>query len=89
MAVSVTTPGYPSFSFSSVSFLDFHWNTPECYDANTAQVAINLFGVKGYGEAEFIFAVIKVTAVIGFIILGVVSSTHFSDQNPYLTHHRS
>lgn len=35
-------------------------------------VAINLFGVKGYGEAEFVFATIKVTAVIGFIILGVV-----------------
>ncbi|EJT73465.1 hypothetical protein GGTG_10303 [Gaeumannomyces tritici R3-111a-1] len=35
-------------------------------------VAINLFGVKGYGEAEFIFAIIKVTAVIGFILLGIV-----------------
>lgn len=35
-------------------------------------VVINLFGVKGYGEAEFVFATIKVTAVIGFIILGVV-----------------
>ncbi|KAF2810285.1 amino acid permease [Mytilinidion resinicola] len=35
-------------------------------------VAINLFGVKGYGEAEFIFAIVKVTAVIGFIVLGVV-----------------
>lgn len=35
-------------------------------------VSINLFGVKGYGEAEFIFSLIKVIAVIGFIILGVV-----------------
>ncbi|KAF2876469.1 general amino-acid permease-like protein GAP1 [Massariosphaeria phaeospora] len=35
-------------------------------------VVINLFGVKGYGEAEFVFAIIKVTAVIGFIILGVI-----------------
>lgn len=35
-------------------------------------VAINLFGVKGYGEAEFVFSIIKVIAVIGFIILGVV-----------------
>ncbi|OIW34900.1 amino acid permease [Coniochaeta ligniaria NRRL 30616] len=33
---------------------------------------INLFGVKGYGEAEFVFAVIKVTAVVGFILLGIV-----------------
>lgn len=30
-------------------------------------VIINLFGVKGYGEAEFVFAIIKVTAVIGFM----------------------
>lgn len=30
-------------------------------------VIINLFGVKGYGEAEFIFAIIKVVAVIGFM----------------------
>jgi yeast amino acid transporter len=32
-------------------------------------VAINLFGVRGYGEAEFAFAIVKVTAVIGYIIL--------------------
>ncbi|KAF2795609.1 amino acid permease [Melanomma pulvis-pyrius CBS 109.77] len=35
-------------------------------------VIINLFGVKGYGEAEFVFAIVKVTAVIGFIILGII-----------------
>ncbi|KAI6372418.1 hypothetical protein MCOR25_003739 [Pyricularia grisea] len=35
-------------------------------------LVINLFGVKGYGEAEFIFAIVKVTAVIGFILLGIV-----------------
>ncbi|KAI1862255.1 uncharacterized protein JN550_010262 [Neoarthrinium moseri] len=35
-------------------------------------VVINLFGVKGYGEAEFIMAIVKVTAVIGFILLGIV-----------------
>lgn len=35
-------------------------------------VAINFFGVKGYGEAEFVFSIIKVVAVIGFIILGIV-----------------
>ncbi|KAF9886039.1 glyceraldehyde-3-phosphate dehydrogenase 1 [Aspergillus nanangensis] len=35
-------------------------------------VAINLFGVKGYGEAEFVFSLIKVVAVIGFIILGII-----------------
>lgn len=30
-------------------------------------LSINLFGVKGYGEAEFVFAIIKVIAVIGFM----------------------
>jgi yeast amino acid transporter len=35
-------------------------------------VSINFFGVKGYGEAEFAFSIVKVTAVIGYIILGVI-----------------
>ena len=30
-------------------------------------VAINLFGAKAYGEAEFIFAIVKITAVVGFM----------------------
>jgi len=29
--------------------------------------SINLFGVKGYGEAEFVFAIIKIIAVIGYM----------------------
>lgn len=30
-------------------------------------ISINFFGVKGYGEAEFVFSIIKVIAVIGFM----------------------
>lgn len=30
-------------------------------------ITINFFGVRGYGEAEFAFAIIKVTAVVGFM----------------------
>lgn len=30
-------------------------------------ISINLFGVRGYGEAEFVFSVIKVVAVVGFM----------------------
>ena len=30
-------------------------------------ITINLFGVKGYGEAEFVFAIVKVVAVVGFM----------------------
>ncbi|RFU36116.1 hypothetical protein B7463_g246, partial [Scytalidium lignicola] len=35
-------------------------------------ITINLFGIKGYGEAEFFFSIVKVVAVIGYIILGVI-----------------
>ncbi|RDW82982.1 amino acid permease-1 [Coleophoma crateriformis] len=35
-------------------------------------VIINLFGVRGYGEVEFALGLIKVLAVIGFIILGII-----------------
>ena len=30
-------------------------------------IAINFFGVKGYGEAEFVFSIVKVVAVIGYM----------------------
>lgn len=30
-------------------------------------ITINMFGVRGYGEAEFVFSIIKVIAVIGFM----------------------
>ncbi|KAI5956306.1 hypothetical protein KGF54_000781 [Candida jiufengensis] len=33
---------------------------------------ITLLGVRGYGEVEFILSTIKVLAVVGFIILGIV-----------------
>lgn len=35
-------------------------------------VIINLFGPRGYGEAEVVFSLIKVVAIIGFLILGIV-----------------
>lgn len=34
--------------------------------------AINLFGVKIFGEIEFVFSVLKVIAMLGFIILGII-----------------
>ena len=30
-------------------------------------VSFNMFGVRGYGEAEFVFSILKVVAVIGFM----------------------
>lgn len=35
-------------------------------------VIITMMGVRWYGEAEFVFCLIKVVTVIGFIILGIV-----------------
>jgi amino acid transporter len=47
-------------------------------------ICINMFGVRGYGEAEFIFSMIKVIAVIGFIILGVVLDVGGGPQGGYV-----
>ncbi|KAJ5727166.1 hypothetical protein N7493_004986 [Penicillium malachiteum] len=47
-------------------------------------VSINLFGVRGYGEAEFVFAAIKVVAVLGFIILGIVINCGGGPQGGYI-----
>jgi amino acid transporter len=30
-------------------------------------IGINLFGVRGYGEGEFFFSIVKVTAIIGYM----------------------
>ncbi|KAI9773507.1 MAG: glyceraldehyde-3-phosphate dehydrogenase 1 [Candelina submexicana] len=57
-----------------------YWNTETTKPLNALWVAlflimiwlINLFGARGYGEAEFVFAIIKVVAIVGFIILGIV-----------------
>lgn len=54
-----------------------YWNTSINPDVWVAifyllVIAINFFGVRAYGEAEFIFSTIKVLAVIGFIIVSIV-----------------
>lgn len=45
---------------------------------------INVFGVKGYGEAEFVFSLIKVVAVVGFVILGIIITCGGGPQGGYL-----
>ncbi|KAL2163225.1 hypothetical protein VTH06DRAFT_5281 [Thermothelomyces fergusii] len=47
-------------------------------------VAINLSGIRGYGEAEFVFAIIKVTAVVGFILLGIVINVGGTPTSGYI-----
>jgi amino acid transporter len=49
-----------------------------------ALLIINLFGVRGYGEIEFFMSIIKVIAVIGFIILGIVLVVGGGPNHQYL-----
>ncbi|KDN40886.1 putative amino acid permease [Tilletiaria anomala UBC 951] len=49
-----------------------------------AIVIINLFGVRGYGEFEFGAALIKIMAVIGFIIAGIVISCGGGPSHEYI-----
>ena len=50
-------------------------------------IGINLFGVKGYGEAEFLFSIIKVIAIIGFIILGIILDIGGGPKGEYIGGH--
>ncbi|RYN48463.1 putative amino-acid permease [Alternaria tenuissima] len=47
------------------------WITPLL----VALIAIQFFGVKGYGEVEFVLSIIKVAACVGFMILGIIIDT--------------
>ncbi|EGW31540.1 general amino acid permease [Spathaspora passalidarum NRRL Y-27907] len=47
-------------------------------------VLINLFGVKGYGEAESFLSVMKILAVVGFNILAIVIVTGGVPGQPYI-----
>ena len=37
-----------------------------------ALIIIQVFGVRGYGEVEFVLSIIKIIACIGFIILAII-----------------
>ncbi|KAH6890518.1 amino acid permease/ SLC12A domain-containing protein [Thelonectria olida] len=37
-----------------------------------ALIIVQIFGVRGYGEVEFVLSIIKIIACIGFIILGII-----------------
>ncbi|KAG8412477.1 hypothetical protein J3459_015941 [Metarhizium acridum] len=43
-----------------------------------------MLGVKGYGEAEFIFAIIKITAAIGFILFGIILNCAGTPERGYI-----
>ncbi|EGV63128.1 hypothetical protein PSN45_004603 [Yamadazyma tenuis] len=61
----------------SASITIQYWNSPVPPEVFVAIFwfiicAINLFGVRGYGEAECVFSMIKIVAILGFLILSVV-----------------
>ncbi|KAJ5157927.1 general amino-acid permease GAP1 [Penicillium canariense] len=45
---------------------------------------IQIFGVRGYGEVEFVLSLIKVTALLGFIILGIVIDCGGAPKGEYI-----
>ncbi|KAH7074443.1 amino acid permease-domain-containing protein [Paraphoma chrysanthemicola] len=47
------------------------WITPLL----VALIAIQFFGVRGYGEVEYVLSIIKVLACVGFMILGIIIDT--------------
>ncbi|KAI4261978.1 MAG: hypothetical protein L6R42_002836 [Xanthoria sp. 1 TBL-2021] len=66
-----------------------YWNSPVSSAVWVAVflvmiIGINLVGVKGYGEAEFVFSIIKVIAVIGFIILGIILNVGGGQNGDYI-----
>jgi amino acid transporter len=48
---------------------------------------INFFGARGYGEAEFVFSFIKVIAVVGFILFGIIIVSGGGPNHKYLGAH--
>lgn len=40
-----------------------------------ALVGIQFFGVRGYGEVEFVLSIMKIIACVGFMILGIIIDT--------------
>lgn len=57
------TVGYWNVNVSPAVWVTIFW---------TIVIAINMCGVLGYGEAEFSFSIVKVVAILGFIVLGIV-----------------
>lgn len=54
------------------AFTTMYWNPEPSKSIFVAMflviiAGINLLGVRGYGEAEFIFSTVKVIAILGFM----------------------
>ncbi|KAF8315660.1 hypothetical protein DL93DRAFT_2056917, partial [Clavulina sp. PMI_390] len=50
-------------------------------------IMINMLGVRGYGESEFVYSSIKVIALVGFIILAIVINVGGAPNHHYYGTH--
>lgn len=48
---------------------------------------VNMLGVRGYGESEYIYSMIKVIAVVGFIILAIIINAGGAPDHHYYGAH--
>ncbi|KHJ35372.1 putative amino acid permease [Erysiphe necator] len=79
---------FPLQIISATTSLQY-WNSPiPGWVATTGFllliITINLFNVKVYGEIEYTFAILKVTAVVGFIILGAIINCAGTQDSGYI-----
>ncbi|CAK9435517.1 uncharacterized protein LODBEIA_P02440 [Lodderomyces beijingensis] len=75
---------YPSELIAAAMTIQY-WNTSINSAVWVAIVwvvvsSINFFGVKGYGDVEFVLTIIKVVAVVGFLIVGICITCGVGDQ---------
>ncbi|KAH9211829.1 amino-acid permease inda1 [Leptodontidium sp. 2 PMI_412] len=50
----------------------------------TFLIVVQIFGVRGFGEVEFVLSIIKILGVVGFIILGIIIDCGGTGNQGYL-----
>lgn len=68
------------FEITAASLTIQYWNTtlsPAIFISIflVVLIVIQFFGVRGYGEVEFVLAIIKIITCIGLILLGIIINT--------------
>lgn len=83
---AITLPAEITAASIVIQYWDTNTNHLAIYITIMLLVAvfINLFGAKGYGEAEFWCAIIKVLAIIGLIFLGLLLDLGVNSTTGYI-----
>lgn len=81
---------YPSKAVLAAEFMRF-WPTTESVPSAAwvtiflvLPILFNLFNVRRYGEIEFWLTTIKVTLIVGLIVLGILLPMGATSRNPLL-----